>query len=146
MNKIKMIILAMGFVCMAGCGDDDSKSNDGEMYSCRQGELEQTIPNEDGSTCVIYKPFSQSETGSCGEIPLSIIEERGSSVSQVEKNCSGRCEKEVSNAVFLNEACPRGYVKKCKNNEKGSDKGLIVYFYGEKYKDKVCNGDLIDVD
>jgi len=138
------ILLALS--CLVGCGTDDSKSNAGEMYSCRHGEFIQETPNEDGSWCDIHKPFSQSETGSCIEIPMNMIEERGSSVNEVEKNCSGRCEKEISNAVFLNEVCPSGYVKKCKNNEKSPDNGLIVYFYGEKYKDKVCDDKLIDVD
>jgi len=145
-EKVKTIMLAISLACLAGCSDDDSKSNDGEMYSCRQGEVKETIPNEDGSTCVIYKPFFQNETGSCGEMPSNLIKEWGTSVSEVEKGCSDGCDKEISNAVFLNEACPGGYVKKCKSNLDEEDKGLVVYFYGEGNKDRACKKGWIDVD
>jgi len=134
MKKVKTIIFAIGLACMAGCGDDDSKSNDGEVITCRFGEFGDECHEE------VKQSFSQSENRGCFEILVSIIEERGFSVSEVEKKCT-QCGHE-----FTKTACPSGYVKRCKNNEGGGDQDGIAYFYGEKYKDHVCKHGWIDVD
>jgi len=118
MKKVKTIILAIGLACMAGCGDDDSKSNDGEMVSCKWG----------------VNPFKNL----CSEVAVSDLEKNGASVNDAKLECEGRSKP----GQFANESCPNGYVLKCEcDNENMVHKYDIcaVYLYDDEYKDLTCS-------
>jgi len=134
MKKVKTIILAIGLAFIAGCGTDDSKSNGGELVSCRFRDV--TICNE--SQPCMANAFSVSENSKCAEFIITELEEANISVTAVEGECYVKPPRNENNkGIFTFETCPNGYVQKCKFRIKTVF--YNTYFYGEEYKDKTCN-------
>jgi hypothetical protein len=146
MKATKSFLAAAASAALAftfsGCSGDDSgdnsKSNNGELVSCRFGLDHEIIEDEHGSYSAYYT-FSQSENKFCSEVLIADLEKEGVSIDYVRKDCyGGDGTAENSKAIFSNEPCPSESVMDCKIKaeqypSETSAYSAHLYYYGKAF-------------